>query len=68
VYDSRPRSVIITYGRQLYRIREVASPITISLIFSKKLSKVISKIGKFIFFVIYSRSKEKVSSTTMNST
>jgi hypothetical protein len=36
VYESRPRSVIITLVRQLYRILEVASPITISLISAKQ--------------------------------
>jgi hypothetical protein len=43
VYESRPRSVIITLGRQLYRIPEVASPTAISLISAKKCSKVISQ-------------------------
>jgi hypothetical protein len=68
VYDSRPRSVIIILGRQLYRILEVASSTVISLIFAKKCSKVISQTGKFIFFVIHSHSKKKVSSTSMAST
>jgi hypothetical protein len=35
MYKSRPRSVIITLGRQLYRIPEVGSPTVISLIFAK---------------------------------
>jgi hypothetical protein len=35
VYESRPHCVIITLGRQLYRILEVASPTVISLISSK---------------------------------
>jgi hypothetical protein len=30
LYDSRPHTVIITLGRQLYRIPEVAAPISIS--------------------------------------
>jgi hypothetical protein len=42
VYESRPHSVIITLGRQLYRIPEVAPPTTISLISAKQCSKVIS--------------------------
>jgi hypothetical protein len=57
VYDSRPRSVIITFGRQMYRIPEVASPTAISLISIKKCSKVISQTGKFIFFFIRAHSK-----------
>jgi hypothetical protein len=42
VYESRPHSVIITLGRKLYRIPEVASPTAISLISAKQCSKVIS--------------------------
>jgi hypothetical protein len=36
VYESRPHSVIITLGRKLYRIQEVAPPTIISLIYAKK--------------------------------
>jgi hypothetical protein len=36
VYDSRPRNVIITLGRQLYKILEVVLPTAISLIFVKQ--------------------------------
>jgi hypothetical protein len=35
VYESRPRSVIITLGRQLYRILEVVPPTAIYLISAK---------------------------------
>jgi hypothetical protein len=42
MYESIPCSVIITFVRKLYRIPEVVSPIAISLISSKKCSKVIS--------------------------
>jgi hypothetical protein len=35
VYESRPRSVIITLGRQLYNILEVVPPTAISLISTK---------------------------------
>jgi len=41
VYESIPHSVIITLGKQLYMIPEVALPTTISLISTKKCSKVI---------------------------
>jgi hypothetical protein len=57
LYESRPRSVIITLGRQLYRIPKVASPTAISLIFAKKCSKVISQTENFVFFVIHFHSK-----------
>jgi hypothetical protein len=68
VYESRPRSVIITLGRQLYRIPEVASPTAISLISAKKCSKVISQTRKFVFFVIRAHNKQKVTATSMVST
>jgi hypothetical protein len=57
VYESRPHSVIITLGRQLYNIPEVVSPTTISLISAKKWSNVISQTGKSIFFVIHAHNK-----------
>jgi hypothetical protein len=41
VYEPRPHSVIITLGRKLYRIPEVAPPTTISLISAKNCSNVI---------------------------
>jgi hypothetical protein len=68
VYESRLHIVIITLGRQLYRIPEVAPPTTISLISAKQSSKVISQTEKFIFFVIRAHSKKKVVSTFVNST
>ena len=42
VYESRPHSVIITLGGQLYRILELVPPTTISLIFATQCIKVIS--------------------------
>jgi hypothetical protein len=68
VYESRPRSVIITLGRQLYRIQEVAPPTVISLMFARQSDEVISQIGKFIFFVICAHSKQKVIVTSVAST
>jgi hypothetical protein len=68
VYESRPHNVIITLGRKLYRIPEVALPTIISLIFAKQCSKVISQNGKFIFFVIHAHSKQKVIATSVAST
>jgi hypothetical protein len=57
VYECRPHNVIITLGRQLYRIPEVAPPTAISLISAKQCSKVISQTEKFVFFVIHAHSK-----------
>jgi hypothetical protein len=68
VYESRPCSVNITLGRQLYRISEVASPTAIYLISTKQCSKVISQTGKFVFFVIRAHSKQKVVTTSVAST
>jgi hypothetical protein len=68
VYESIPRSVIITLGRQLYRIPEVAPPTIISLIPVKQFSKVISHTGKFILFVICAHNKKKVAATFVTST
>jgi hypothetical protein len=68
VYESRPCSVIITSGRQLYRIPEVELPTSISLISARKCSKVISQTMNFIFFVIHTHSKQKVTATSMAST
>jgi hypothetical protein len=42
MYESIPHSVVITLGRQLYRILEVAPHTSISLISAKKCSKLIS--------------------------
>jgi hypothetical protein len=42
VYESTPRSVIITLNRKLYRITEEIPPSAISLIFAKKCRQVIS--------------------------
>jgi hypothetical protein len=54
VYDSRPRSVIITLNKKLYRIPEAVPPSAISLISAKQCWKVISQMGKFFFFMIRS--------------
>ena len=67
MYESRPRSVIITLGRQFYRIPEVELPTAIYLISTKKCSKVISQIGKFFFFVIHDQNKKKFVTTSMAS-
>jgi hypothetical protein len=63
VYESRSRSVIITLNKKLYRIPEAVPPSAISLIFSKKCNKVISQTGKFVFFVVHSQNKRKITST-----
>ena len=57
VYESIPCSVIITLGIQLYMIPELARPTAISLLSTKKCSKVISQTRKIVFFVICAHNK-----------
>jgi hypothetical protein len=64
VYESRPHSVIITLNRKLYRIPEAVPPSDISLISAKQCMKVISQMGKFVFFVIRSQNKRKITATS----
>jgi len=64
VYESRPRSVIISLNRKLYRIPEAVPPSAISLISAKQCRKVISQTGKFVFFVIRSQSERKIAATS----
>ena len=64
VYDSRPRSVIITLNRKLYRIPEAVPPSAISLISSKQCSKVISQIGKYVSFMILSKNERNIVATS----
>jgi hypothetical protein len=64
VYESRPHSVIITLNRKLYRIPEAVPPSAISLIFDKKCRKIISQTEKFVFFVIRSQNKRKITTTS----
>jgi len=68
VYESRPCSVIITLNRKLYRIPEAVPPSVIFLISAKQCRKVISQTGKFVFFVIRSRSERKIAATPRAST
>jgi hypothetical protein len=64
VYESRPHSVIITLNRKLYRIPEEVPLSAISLISAKQCRKVISQMGKFVFFVIFSQNKQKITATS----
>jgi hypothetical protein len=64
IYESKPRSVIITLNRKLYKIPEAVPPSVISLISSKQCENVISQNEKFVFFVILSQSKRKIVATS----
>jgi hypothetical protein len=60
VYESRPRSVIVSLGGHLYRIPEVV-PTTVP---PKKCCKVVSHTTKFSFFTICSKGEQKDTATT----
>jgi hypothetical protein len=60
IYESRPRSVIITLGGHLYRIPEVV-PTTAP---PKQCCKVVSHTRKFIFSTICSKSEQKDTAAT----
>jgi hypothetical protein len=64
VYESRPRSVIITLNKKLYRIPKAVPPSTISFIFDMQCRKVISETGNFVFFVIHSQNERKIAATS----
>jgi hypothetical protein len=68
VYESRPRSVIITLNRKLYRIPKAIPPSDISLISAKQCKKVISQIRKFVFFFILSQNEQNIATTSRTST
>jgi hypothetical protein len=64
VYESRPRSFIITLNMKLYKIPEAVPPSVISLISARQCRKVISQNEKFVFFVIRSQSKRNIAATS----
>ena len=68
MYESRPRSVIVTLGKQLYRIPEAVPKTVVSLITAKQCRKVISQTCKFILFMIHSERKRNVVATSTTST
>jgi hypothetical protein len=60
VYESRPRSVIVSLGGHLYRIPEVV----LTTVPPKKCRKVVSHTTKFSFFTICSKGEQKDTATT----
>jgi hypothetical protein len=60
VYESQPRSVIVTLGGHLYRILEVV----LTTVPPKKFHKVVSHTAKFSFFTICSKEEQKDTATT----
>jgi hypothetical protein len=61
IYESRPRSVIVTLGGHLYRIPEVVP----TIVSPKKCRKVVSHTAKFSFFTICSKGEQKDIATTI---
>jgi hypothetical protein len=51
-------------NRKLYRILEAIPPSVIFLISAKQCRKIISQMGKFVFFVIHSQNKRKIIATS----
>jgi hypothetical protein len=67
VYESRPCSVIITLGGQLYMV-PTTFPITVVYLISvKKCKKVVSHIGISVLFMVWSEGEWKVIVTTKTS-
>jgi hypothetical protein len=64
IYESRPRSIIVTLGGQLYRIPEVAP----TIIPPKQCHTIISHSTKFSLFTIRSEGEQKNTATTAAST
>ena len=64
VYESQPHSVIITLGKRLDRIPEVAPKASISLISAKQCRKVITQIGKVVLFLVLSQSEKNIVATS----
>ena len=64
MYESTPRSVIITLGNNLYRTSEVVLPPVISLTTAKQCSKIVSQTRKFIFLTTRSQGKNNIVATT----
>jgi hypothetical protein len=63
VYESRPRSVIVSLGGHLYRIPEVV----LTIAPPKQCHKVVSHTEKFSFFIICSKEEQKDTATTTTS-
>ena len=59
VYESQPRSVIVTLGGQLYRIPETAAPATVS-----QGRKINSHIRKLFLFTIASEGEHNITETS----
>ena len=68
MYEYKPHSVIVTLGKQLYRIPDAFPKTVVSLIRAKQCRKVISQTRKFFLFMIRSDSKWNVTETSTTST
>jgi hypothetical protein len=55
VCESRPSSVIITLGDQLYRVSKVVPTTTVSFISTMHCRKVVSRIERLVLFMVQSQ-------------
>jgi hypothetical protein len=66
-YESRPCSVIITFGDQIYKVLEVVQNIVVSLISMKQCRKVVSHIRRFFLYMVLSKGDQNVTTTAKTS-
>ena len=64
VYESQPRSVIITFWKRLYRIPKVAPNASMSLTLAKQCRKLIAETRKFVLFMVRAQSEKKIVATS----
>jgi hypothetical protein len=64
VYESWPRTVIVTFENKFYRIPEVPLLVAITLVTAKQCSKLISKTRKFVFLMICPQGKKNIVAMT----
>jgi hypothetical protein len=64
LYESMPRVAIITLGNNMYRIQDIESPVTISLVTTNQCNKLISKTRKFFFLLIFPQGKNNIVAMT----
>jgi len=67
VYMSRPHSVIVTFGGQLYQIVEIVTIIAVSLNSIKQCRKIISHTRIFSLFKISSKDEHQSKETSTTS-
>jgi len=67
VHESKPHTIVINLGKNIYMMLVVAPPISIYLISTKQCNKIISQTVKFVFFPSHFQRKGKIMVTFMGS-